>query len=1058
MSQPSKGVVPKFGSFKPKTTAKDPEIQEPTRRKESGGGHHQRSRSRDRHRNERKRPNSTSQRDRRRHDEREDHESRRDKLPLQTYRAPSPRITKEEFEESDLFIIDRRGDAKNVQYGSLHRYDVPAHHRFGNGRIIGTTRDARIDRDASTEKQVVLQLSSQRQRERIARPLASKSKAVESRGVRLIIPAQAAETTMNDDFIELRPSLKRKRGSESPEPDNEGVDYRSIEGKAKAEGGPDDEDMEFATDSDEGELEDSVHLEARQKNAALNKTVKDVPSDIDAWLELAEDQSNVINPGSDPSMFSFSQQRSLADIRLAIYEQALKSVSKTKPGYDSLVLGRLKEGSSLWENSKLATKWTESLKENPTSIRLWIKYLEFVQTDHIHFRYERCKAAYVECLRMLNEARQLAAPSDCTKLASAQIYTLLRFTSFVRDAGYDELAHAVWQILLEYHFFRPPKPSHSAEDLESLEAFWESDVPRVGEDGDTGWKEFEADASHASRRSAHNNSIGVDHRLSYAAFAEHESKFIDSFFLPAAADDDAESNDPFCFVMFADMRCIMENVLSELPHMELINGFLCFIQLPPVRGMNGDISHDTFFTDQYVRTFTHSTQVLQSATLTELTSIARIHNEKGTRFSIFHDAFEGRQIESAAAGFVDRVLQSLVSRLHENDGLAEYYLAFLLKFFPEKAPKFAKRLLRSRPSSLRLYDAYALIEEQLGYADKAEQVWATALKMSAAWSKEKRRDTILLTHSRMMTVIRRGEEIKALVHFVNSQCSSGDSGVDSLEISAAERLTVTRTLDEGFQATQATGLPEHATLYIDCLAWFSYLVDGHSLPAAFSVYDKYMSKLSETKVPLTLELLHQARVNLMRWHIAKKRPYKSAVVRDSLAESLRLFPENSLFYKVQSLVSAQTRIDDRLRDAFQTSTGPLARFGLVGRCYTVAKEIERCNADGSGATANSVRALFNKALLDSDSEVKHSPFLWMMWFHFERSAAEKIETSSSRSLISDTSMQKVRQVFYDGLRLLPWYKPWIVMGMRHVSGSERELQQLYDVMTEREMRIRTEVD
>jgi hypothetical protein len=160
-------------------------------------------------------------------------------------------------------------------------------------------------------------------------------------------------------------------------------------------------------------------------------------------------------------------------------------------------------------------------------------------------------------------------------------------------------------------------------------------------------------------------------------------------------------------------------------------------------------------------------------------------------------------------------------------------------------------------------------------------------------------------------------------------------------------------------------------------------------------------------------------------------------------------------------MSAQNRIDDRLRDALQTVAGRHAEMGVVGWCYAIANEIERCSADGSGATANSVRALFAKALLNADSDVNHSPFLWTMWFHFERIVAATVETSSPRATTSEIGMQRVRQIVHDGLRHLPWCKPWIIMAMRYLAqyqgDNEREMRQLYDVMTEREMRVRTEI-
>ena len=102
------------------------------------------------------------------------------------------------------------------------------------------------------------------------------------------------------------------------------------------------------------------------------------------------------------------------------------------------------------------------------------------------------------------------------------------------------------------------------------------------------------------------------------------------------------------------------------------------------------------------------------------------------------------------------------------------------------------------------------------------------------------------------------------------------------------------------------------------------------------------------------------------------------------------------------------------------------------------------------------------ALLNSDSDVKHSPLLWTTWLHFEQDVASISKPTSEPAVVSEDAQRRVRQVFYDGLRTLPWDKPWVLMGMNCLSefsdGNQRELRQLYDVMTEREIRLRTDID
>jgi hypothetical protein len=333
--------------------------------------------------------------------------------------------------------------------------------------------------------------------------------------------------------------------------------------------------------------------------------------------------------------------------------------------------------------------------------------------------------------------------------------------------------------------------------------------------------------------------------------------------------------------------------------------------------------------------------------------------------------------------------------------------------------------------------------------------------MSSAWSEEQRKDTIFSIHSRTMALLTHRQDTKALRYLIDPSKNLDEASiVDQTAISSTEHLKATRMLSEGFESMSASKLLERATLYVDCLTSFSYLVDGHDLAGVLAVYEKYLAKLSSTDGTFALELLHQARAELLRIHIENKRPYKPILVRDVLAESIHQFPNNSLYYEVQALVGFQTRVDDRLRDALEKNSERHQDMALVSWCHAIAKEIERCSTDGSGATPNSVRALFTKALLGADSEVRHSPYLWTLWFQFERLVAGVPEPSNIKQ-VTVPDLRMPRQVFYDGLRHLPWYKPWVLMGMRHLiklsAGSEVEVQRLYDVMTEREMRVRQEL-
>ena len=811
MSQPSKPFVPKFGSFKPKArdtglaSVGDKDSRECDR---STNGRRQTARdsgSRGGH------GDSTKCSGRRVDDHhgnhsREDYENKPSSKQKRNP-SPAPKVAADEFEESSVFIVDRRGDAKNVEYGTSHRYRVPSYHRTGYGHVIGTSHKAKIDRDASSDKEIVITPIYRLQGERVQRPLKAKPWAADSRTLRLILPnASDGRNDEEQDFIQLRPSLKRKRGSKSPESDQHEVDYRSIERKAQVSDELKDEDLEFASESDDGRSEDRAQLELQQTNASLNKITRANPADLDAWLALIEHQSKVVRPGADRTALSNSEKRMIADIRLSIYERALRHITKGTKGYEQLVIGYVEEGSLIWESAKLAAKWDEVLKANPTNVPLWTRYLDFMQTDYNGFRYEKCKTAYIQCLKILHSAQLSARSSEKPSIASARVYILLRLTSFARDVGYEEFAHALWQALLESHFCKPPDLLSRQEELKSLEMFWESDVPRIGEEDAPGWNRFvDGDDQHSRRRDSHAVfQSGFD--KPFSSFARQEIECSSVLTLPAPADDDSDTNDPFRFVMFSDCRETVELLLDGIDKPSLIEGFLCFMRLPLPQGS----SSIAYWADPYLHTGFVQPDTNARLTKQLLIEGAGPQTERFTTYQLFNDAFRQPHVwygglkdgRMSFLRFTDRVLERLVTVDSDKDNLAEYYIAYKLEFFPSEATKTAKRLLKRRPSSLRLYNAYALTEARLGRLAKAEEVWSTTSKMSSSLLPGAKDDAVVLWHSWISTLLhhaRNDQALGCLLSISNLPTAAEIRPVKSPEVTAGHLLKATRYFEEGFE-------------------------------------------------------------------------------------------------------------------------------------------------------------------------------------------------------------------------------------------------------------------
>lgn len=158
-------------------------------------------------------------------------------------------------------------------------------------------------------------------------------------------------------------------------------------------------------------------------------------------------------------------------------------------------------------------------------------------------------------------------------------------------------------------------------------------------------------------------------------------------------------------------------------------------------------------------------------------------------------------------------------------------------------------------------------------------------------------------------------------------------------------------------------------------------------------------------------------------------------------------------------------MDDRIRTVMRNGLLANEKSSIAGWACALGQEIRRFQTSGAvfGVTSESVRATFERALLGVGSPVAHARMLWEMWFRFETEAVESLLANGAgarREL--EKASKRLRQIFLDGLRFLPWVKNWIVMGLRFFERSDGlgwsrgELKRVYNVLHERELRIRTE--
>ncbi|KAK7526262.1 NRDE-2, necessary for RNA interference-domain-containing protein [Phyllosticta citriasiana] len=964
--------------------------------------------------------------------------------------------------EKDYFVVDRKGDQDNLVYGRLNRWSIPAYTRAGAGYVLGLSSDFRIDRLESDDKGIAV--ASKGHHGKAERRLLSRQHRTQDvPTLRLVKPMSDLQDEFDStqDFIPVR-SRKRKRGSEEPDMEGELIDYRSIEGKAKAKNALDDSDLEDANDLDGDSYQDFL-TETKERNAMLTRKVQEEPHSLSAWLDLIEHQEAMIRIGSSDvhRQLKATERHALASLRLDIYERALKLINEER-----LVLGLMNESSKIHGREEHFKKWRQFLQEHPESTSLWIKYIDTLQTNLAEFRYENCHAKYLDCLRLLSS-------QGSRTNQNLRVYLLLRLTSMMRDAGYQERAVALWQALFEYQLCRPEETS-----LQDFEEFWESECPRMGEPASQGWAIHRQKGQWPdppdSGTAVHD--VVTDSKDLFRSFVKNERRLAEVFEFPGRTIDEAGEEDPFHVVLFNDIQSELELLQDQIPPVMLVEAYLCFWGLPPLVTseletrkwwLDPFLRHEKLDCCEYETLPSYRTEIDHSTTFDNSWNPKMTYTQISTCDLFDSNAF-GKVCHRGQQEWLRRTFKALANAV-DLDAVAEYYLAFEWHCNPTGAAKAAKAILKKRSSSLRLYNAYALIESRSGNKAEANRVFSTALGLSTQLGHDAQKMAILLWRTWIWEALRE-DDVAAVRHRVSS---IGDakptpelpaSTEESQDFSPSTLLKVRRALAEGRDHSLSTNEPMLAVQYTECLAVLEYFHSQLDIAAALDPFH-YLSKQLESRkllVAAAHEAAHQAKYQLVTHHAQRTKLFKPSILREELQKSVALFPDNTRFLSLYASHEARFRIDDRLRAILQDVVLSEKRIGggggsnsgpsIIAWHFSIHSEIARSRAAvavGAGSSSgisHAVRAAFEKALAD-DAVGSKSAALWSSYVVY-----------LARQL---GDAQAAKAAFFRGLLRLPFAKHYVLLAFE-VLGEEvlgfRDARSVYNTLHEKELRVRVDID
>ncbi|MED6172880.1 hypothetical protein PIB30_054061, partial [Stylosanthes scabra] len=237
-------------------------------------------------------------------------------------------------------------------------------------------------------------------------------------------------------------------------------------------------------------VEESWEDEMLNKTREFNKLTREHPHDEKVWLAFAEFQDKVAGMQRQKGARLQTLEK-----KISILEKAVE----LNPDNEVLLLYLLKTYQTRDSSDVLIGRWQKILVQHSGSYKLWREFLHVVQRNFSRFKVSEVRKMYAHAIEALStscskhsrQACQSADPSSpdpvIVELELGLVDIFLSLCRFEWQAGYRELATALFQAEIEFSLFCPPLLLTGQSKQRLFEYFWNSGGARVGEEGALGW-------------------------------------------------------------------------------------------------------------------------------------------------------------------------------------------------------------------------------------------------------------------------------------------------------------------------------------------------------------------------------------------------------------------------------------------------------------------------------------------------------------------------------------------------------------------------------------------
>ncbi|XP_011939066.1 PREDICTED: protein NRDE2 homolog isoform X4 [Cercocebus atys] len=852
---------------------------------------------------------------------------------------------------------------------------------------------------------------------------------------------------------------------------------------------------------------DSESAALKAKVEEFNRRVRENPRDTQLWMAFVAFQDEVMK---SPGLYAIEEgeqekrKRSLKLIlekKLAILERAIESNQSSV----DLKLAKLKLCTEFWEPSTLVKEWQKLIFLHPNNTALWQKYLLFCQSQFSTFSISKIHSLYGKCLSTLSAVKDgsiLSHPA-LPGTEEAMFALFLQQCHFLRQAGHSEKAVSLFQAMVDFTFFKPDsvKDLPTKGQVEFFEPFWDSGEPRAGEKGARGWKAW----MHQQERGGW---VVIDPDEDDDEPEEDDQEIKDKtlprwqIWLAAERSRDQrhwrpwrpdktkkqteeDCEDPERQVLFDDIGQSLIRLSSHNLQFQLVEAFLQFLGVPSgltppasclYLAMDENSIFDNGLYDEKPLTF-FNPSFSGASCVGRMDRLGcprwtRGQNREGEEFirNVFHlvmPLFSGKEKSQLCFSWLQYEIAKVIWCLHTKNKKR-------LKSQGKNCKKLAKNLLKEpeNHNNFCLWKQYAHLEWLLGNTEDARKVFDTALGMAGS---RELKDSDLCELSLLYAELEvelslevRGAATARAVHILTKLTESSPCGPYTGQVLAVHILKARKAYEHALQDclgdscvsdSAPTDSCSRLISLAKCFMLFQYLTTG--IDAAVRIYEQVFAKLNSYVFPegsgegdsassqswtSVLEAITLMHTSLLRFHM-KVSVYPLAPLREALSQALKLYPGNHVLWRSYVQIQNKSHSASKTRRFFDTITR--SAKALEPWLFAIEAEklrkrlvetVQRLDGREIHATipetglTHRIQALFENAMRsDSGSQC---PLLWRMYLNF---------------LVSLGNKERSKGVFYKALQNCPWAK---VLYLDAVEYFPDEMQEILDLMTEKELRVR----